>query len=37
MTLEEVQTLLRLLAEWERELELVMQERHEVERSGWLH
>jgi hypothetical protein len=34
MTLEEVQALLRLLAEWEREeLELLMQERREAERE----
>jgi hypothetical protein len=34
MPLEEVQALLRLLAEWEREeLELLMQERREAERE----
>ena len=38
MTIEEVQALLRLLAEWEREeLELFMQERREAERRGRLH
>jgi hypothetical protein len=38
MTREEVQALLRLLAEWEREeLELVMQERREAELEGRLH
>jgi hypothetical protein len=38
MTLEEVQALLRLLPEWEREeMELIMQERREVEREGTLH
>ena len=38
MTIEEVEALLRLLAEWEREeLELIMQERREVERQGRLH
>jgi hypothetical protein len=38
MTLEEVQALLRILAEFEREeLELMMQERREAEREGWLH
>ena len=38
MTLEEVQALLRLLAEWEsEELELMMQERREAEREGRLH
>ena len=38
MTTEEVQALLRLLAEWERvELELVIQERREAERQGRLH
>jgi hypothetical protein len=38
MTREEVESLLRLLAEWEREeLELVMQERREAERQGRLY
>jgi hypothetical protein len=38
MTLEEVQALLRLLAEFEREeLELIMRERREAEREGRLH
>jgi hypothetical protein len=38
MTLGEVEALLRLLAEWEREeLALLMRERHEAERSRWLH
>ena len=38
MTLEEVQALLRLLAEWEREeLELLMRERVEAERERRLH
>ena len=37
MTLEEVQALLRLLAEFEREeLELIMRERREAEREGRL-
>ena len=35
MTLEEVQALLRLLADMEREeLELIMRERREAERKG---
>ena len=38
MTTAEVEALLRLLAEWEREeLELLMQERREAEREGRLH
>ena len=38
MTTAEVETLLRLLAEWEREeLELLMQERREAEWEGRLH
>jgi hypothetical protein len=38
MTLEEVQILLRLLAEYEQEeLELIMRERREAEREGGLH
>jgi len=38
MTLEEEQALLRLLADMEREeLELIMRERREAERQGWLH
>jgi hypothetical protein len=38
MTLEEVQILLRLLAEYEQEeLELIMRERREAEREGRLH
>ncbi len=38
MTLEEVEALLRLLAEWEREeMELIMRERREAERAGRLH
>jgi len=38
MTAYEVQRLLRLLAEWEREeLELIMLERREAERQGLLH
>ena len=38
MTTAEIEALLRLLAEWEREeLELVMQERREAERQGRLH
>jgi hypothetical protein len=38
MTTAEVEALLRLLANWEREeLEQVMQERHEAERVGRLH
>jgi len=38
MTLEEVQALLRLLAEFEREeMVLLMREWHEAERSGLLH
>jgi hypothetical protein len=38
MTTAEVEALLRLLADMEREeLELVMQERREGERQGWLH
>ena len=38
MTTAEVEALLRLLAEWEREkLELVMRERMEAEREGRLH
>jgi hypothetical protein len=38
LTLEEVQALLRLLAVFEREeLELIMPERREAEREGWLH
>ena len=38
MTLEEVQALLRLLAEYEwEELELIMRERREAEREGRLH
>jgi hypothetical protein len=37
MTLEEVQALLRLLAEFEREeLELIMRERREAELTGRL-
>ena len=37
MTTAEVEALLRLLAEWERdELELLMQERREAEREGRL-
>ena len=37
MTLEEVQALLRLLAEWEREeLELRLKEQQEAERQGRL-
>ena len=38
MTRQEIEALLRLLAEWEREeLELIMRERREAERQGWLH
>ena len=38
MTTAEVEALLRLLAEWEREeLELLIQERREAEREGRLH
>ena len=38
MTRQEIEALLRLLAEWEREeLELVIQERREAEREGGLH
>jgi hypothetical protein len=38
MTTAEVEALLRLLAEWEREeLEMLSQERHEAEREGKLH
>jgi len=38
MTTAEVEALLRLLAEWEREeLELLIQERCEAERQGRLH
>jgi hypothetical protein len=38
MTLKEVQALLRLLADMEREeMELIMRERREAERKGWLH
>ena len=38
MTLEEVQALLRLLADMEREeMELIMRERREAEREGWLY
>jgi hypothetical protein len=38
MTLDEVQALLRLLAEFERkELKLLMRERREVELTGRLH
>jgi len=38
MTLEEVQALLRLLAEFEREeMVLIMRERKEAEREGRLH
>ena len=38
MTRHEIETLLRLLAEMEREeLELIMQERQEAERMGRLH
>jgi hypothetical protein len=38
MTRQEIETLLRLLAEFEREeLELIMEERHEAERRGQLH
>ena len=38
MTLDEVQALLRLLADMERdEMELLMRERMEAEREGWLH
>jgi hypothetical protein len=38
ITLDEVQALLRLLAEFEREeLELLMRERREAEREGRLH
>ena len=38
MTLEEVQALLRLLAEFEREeMELLMRERREAEREWRLH
>ena len=38
MITAEVEALLRLLAEWEREeLELLMQERREAERQGRLH
>ena len=38
MTTADVEVLLRLLAEWEREeLELLMQERREAEREGRLH
>ena len=38
MTTTEVEALLRLLAEWEREeLDLLMQERREAERQGRLH
>jgi len=38
MTLDEVQALLRLLAEFEREeLELIMRERRKAERLGLLH
>jgi len=38
MTTAEVEALLRLLAEWEREaLTLLMQERREAEQDGLLH
>ena len=38
MTRQEIEALLRLLAEMEREeLELIMQERYEAERMGQLH
>ena len=38
MTTAEVEALLRLLAEWEREeLELLIQERHDAERSWRRH
>jgi len=38
MTTAEVEALLRLLAEWEREeMAVLMQERREAEREGWLH
>ena len=38
MTIAEVEALLRLLADQERkELELIMKERREAERSGRLH
>lgn len=38
MTIEEVEALLRLLSQWEREeLELVVQERREADRLGQLH
>jgi len=38
MTTEEMEALLRLLAEWEREeMELIMLERQEAERRGRLH
>ena len=38
MALEEVQALLRILAEFERwELELLMRERREAEQEGRLH
>ena len=38
MTIAEIEASLRLLAEWERrELMLLMLERRETERQGWLH
>jgi hypothetical protein len=38
MTRQEIEVLLRLLAEWgRRELALLMLERHEAERQGKLH
>jgi hypothetical protein len=38
MTRQEIEALLRLLAEFEREeLELIMRERREAEREGKLH
>jgi len=38
MTRQEIEALLRLLAEFEREeMELLMQERREAEREGRLH
>jgi hypothetical protein len=38
MTRQEIEALLKLLAEWEREeLELIMRERVEAEREGRLH